>query len=190
LHRLRALLIVVLLVAVFFLSTSGGFLIVNDLQRADVIVVLAGETNHRPGRALQLLAQKYAPKVLLDVPLGDVEYDRSLLDIAKEYIQHAPQSQPITICPIVGLSTKTEAQDVVHCLGSGTHRVLVVTSDFHTRRARSVFEHELPRYQIFVTPAYDPTQFGTRWWQHRQWAKNNFEEWLRLVWWKLVDRWR
>ena len=55
--------------------------------------------------------------MLLDVPVGGVEYDRSLLDIAKEYIQHAPQPQSITICPIVGLSTKAEAQDVVHCLG-------------------------------------------------------------------------
>jgi len=180
---------VLLVVALVFLSTSGGFLVVNDLQQADVIVVLAGETNRRPARARELLSQKYAPKVLLDVPVGGVDYDRSLLDIAKQYIQHAPQSQSITICPIVGLSTKAEAQDVVHCLGSGTHSVLVVTSEFHTRRARSVFEHELPQCQIFVTPAYDPTQFGTRWWERRQWAKINLDEWLRLVWWELVERW-
>ena len=182
--------IIFALVVLVFLSTSGDFLVVNDLQRADVIVVLAGETNRRPARAIQLLSQKYAPKVLLNVSAGAVDYDRSLLDIATEYIQHVPQSQSITICPIVGLSTRAEAQDVVHCLGSATHSLLVVTSEFHTRRARSVFEHELPQYQIFVTPAYDPTQFGARWWEHRQWAKINFDEWLRLVWWELVDRWR
>jgi hypothetical protein len=188
LHRFPTILIVFLLIALLFLSTSGGFLVVNDLQPADVIVVLAGETNRRPSRAMQLLSQNYAPKVLLDVPVGEVEYDRKLIDIAKEYIQHAPQSQSITICPIIGLSTKAEAKDVVHCLSPSTHSVLVVTSEFHTRRARSVFQHEFPKYQIFVTPAYDPTQFGTRWWQHRQSAKTNLDEWLKLVWWELVDR--
>ena len=25
---------------------------------------------------------------------------------------------------------------------------------------------------------------------NRQWAKINFDEWLRLVWWQAVDRWR
>jgi len=33
-------------------------------------------------------------------------------------------------------------------------------------------------------------QFGGKWWKHRQWAKVNFDEWLRLVWWQAVDRWR
>jgi uncharacterized SAM-binding protein YcdF (DUF218 family) len=64
-----------------------------------------------------------------------------------------------------------------------------VTSDYHTRRARSIFQHQLKGYQIFVTPAYDPQQFGATWWQQRQWAKMNFNEWLRLMWWEAVDRW-
>jgi hypothetical protein len=29
-----------------------------------------------------------------------------------------------------------------------------------------------------------------QWWQHREWAKVNFEEWSKLIWWELVDRWR
>lgn len=189
-HRFRTILIIFLLAALLFLSTSGSFLVVNDLQRADVIVVLAGETNHRASHAMQLLSQSYAPKLLLDVPTGEVEYDRSLIDLAKEYVQHSPQSQSITICPIAGLSTKTEAQDVVHCLSPRTRSILVVTSEFHTRRARSVFQNEFPKYQIFVTPAYDPAQFGTHWWQRRQWAKTNLDEWLKLIWWEMVDRWR
>lgn len=188
-HRVRTVLIIFLLAALVFLSTSGSFLVVSDLQRADVIVVLAGETNRRPSHAMQLLSQGYAPKALLDVPAGDVEYDRSLIDIAKEYVQHQPQSQAISICAIAGLSTKAEARDASRCLGVNGHRILLVTSEFHTRRARSIFQHELPKYQISVAPAYDPTQFGVHWWEHRQWAKTNLDEWLKLVWWELVDRW-
>jgi uncharacterized SAM-binding protein YcdF (DUF218 family) len=189
-RKLRITLIVILFAILILTSSSGGSLVVNDLQSADLIVVLAGETDRRPSLGLQLLSQKYAPKMLLNVPANNVVYDQNLIDIAKAFIQRSPQRQSVEICPIVGLSTKTEAQDVSRCLGhSEVHRILVVTSDYHTRRARSIFQHELPGYQIFVTPAFDPQQFGTSWWQHRQWAKMNFDEWVRLMWWELVDRW-
>lgn len=115
-RKLRVLLIIVLFTFLVFSSTSGRFLVVNDLAPADVIVVLAGETNQRPSRALQLLSQNYAPRVQLDVPANDVAYDRSMIDIAKEYVQKLPQAQSITICPIIGLSTKAESHDVARCL--------------------------------------------------------------------------
>jgi uncharacterized SAM-binding protein YcdF (DUF218 family) len=67
---------------------------------------------------------------------------------------------------------------------------LLVTSDYHTRRALGIFKHELRRHDISVAAASDPSQFGNAWWKHRQWAKTNFDEWLKLVWWKVVDRWR
>lgn len=163
---------------------------VNTLQHADVIVVLAGETNFRPALGLQLLSQNYAPKMILDVPANDIVYDQNQIDIAKAFVQKSPHRQSVDICPIIGLSTKTEAQDVSRCLGqTGVHSILVVTSDYHTRRARSILQHELHGYQIFVTPVSDPEQFGTSWWKHRQWSKMNFDEWVRLMWWELVDRW-
>lgn len=189
--KARVLLIFVVALLIVVATSSGGFLVVNDLEHADVIVVLAGETNRRPATGLQLLGENYAPRMLLDVPVNNVIYDRNLSDIAQSYLADASRGQSVSICPIYGLSTKAEAGDVLRCLnGSGVHRILVVTSDYHTRRARSIFQHELRGDQIFVTPAFDPQQFGAHWWQHRQWAKMNFDEWTRLVWWELVDRWR
>lgn len=188
---LRITLIVVLCLFLLLSLTSGSFLVVNDPQPADVIVVLAGETNWRPARALQLLSQNYAPKVLLDVPINAIVYNQSMIAIARQYVQSVPHAQQISICPIAGLSTKDEARDVARCLyGSNARRVLVVTSDYHTRRARSIFQHELHGEQISVAAAFDSEQYGVPWWHHRQWAKMNFDEWLRLVWWQTVDRWR
>jgi len=190
LRKLRLALMVVLAAIVLFSITSGSFLVVNDLQRADVIVVLAGETNRRAAVGLQLLSQDYAPKMILDVPANDVIYDQKLMDIAHAFIQKSPLRQSVEICPIIGLSTKAEADDVARCLTQTKgRRILVVTSDYHTRRARSIFQHQLRGYQIFVTPASDATQFGASWLKHRQWAKLNFDEWVRLMWWELVDRW-
>lgn len=190
-RKIRFILIILLFAILILSTTSGGFLVVNDLQKADVIVVLAGETDRRPARGVQVLSQNYAPKMLLDVPVNRSVYDRTAIDIATTYVQSLPERQSIQICPVVGLSTKAEAQDVVRCLDhSGVHRILLVTSDYHTRRARSIFQHELRGFRIFVTPAHDPEQFGASWWTNRQWAKMNFDEWTRLVWWELVDRWR
>jgi len=173
-----------------FAAMSGRLLVVNDPRPADIIVVLAGETDYRPARALELLSQHYAPRMLLDVPADAKIYKPTMLEIAHDYVQQLPQKDSVIICPITGLSTKTEARNVVNCLARwNVHSVLLVTSDYHTRRALSIFKHELPGVQWSAASTTDPQQFGTRWWQHRQWAKLNFDEWIRLAWWESVDRW-
>jgi uncharacterized SAM-binding protein YcdF (DUF218 family) len=190
-RKARLLLIAVLGGYLLFSLTSGQFLMVNNPQKAEVIVVLAGETYRRPARGLELLSQNYAPRMLLDVPAAEMIYGQSAAELAQRYLQNLPQSSALSICPIFGLSTKTEAQDVSRCLQpSSVRSVLVVTSDFHTRRALSTFQHELPQYKIFVAASSDPQQFGATWWQHRQWAKVNLDEWIKLAWWEAVDRWR
>jgi hypothetical protein len=191
--KLRTVLIILIALALFLFSTSGHFLIINRPQHADAIVVLAGETDRRPALGLQLLQQGYAPRMILDVPANAKIYDETMLQIAQQYVRELPQpqAQSVIICPIYGLSTKAESHDVSECLKTlGVHSILVVTSDYHTRRALSTFHHELPGMQISVAAATDPQQFGGAWWKHRQWAKLNFDEWLRLVWWQVVDRWR
>ena len=69
------------------------------------------------------------------------------------------------------------------------HKILLVTSDFHTRRALDTFSRELPNYNFSIAAAYDSREFGVQWWQHRQWAKTNLLEFCKLVWWELVERW-
>jgi len=52
-------------------------------EKADVIVVLAGETHRRPERGLELLAQGYAPHLILDVPAETRIYQSSQLELAQ-----------------------------------------------------------------------------------------------------------
>lgn len=190
-RKLRLVAIVVVLVAALLFSTSGAFLVINKPERADLIVVLAGETDRRPARGLELLQRDYAPQLMLDVPANAKIFDEQTIDIAQKYVNGLPQRNRISICPIVGLSTKAEAQDVGQCLARmPASRILLVTSDYHTRRALSTFKHELRGHEFFVAATEDPTQFGERWWNHRQWAKMNLDEWMKLLWWQSVDRWR
>lgn len=172
-------------------ANGGKWLVVDEPRRSDVILVLAGEMGRRPERALQLLEEGYASRVVIDVPARGTVFTFSAIDLAKKYVQSLPRAAAISICPVVGLSTKDEVQDVKKCLADQpAASVLLVTSDFHTRRALKIFRHELPAQAFSVAAAYDDTQFGVRWWTHRQWAKTAMDEWLRLLWWTVVDRWR
>jgi len=170
---------------------AGKVLVVDNPQPADVILVLAGETDRRPAQALQLLSRGYGRRVLIDVPATAKIYDITQVELAEKYVQHLGYAESVAICPTQGLSTREEAHDAEKCLDREKgSRVLIVTSEFHTRRALSIFRHEVRDRTFSVAAAYDDTQFGTRWWTHRQWAKTCVDEWLRLVWWIAIDRWR
>lgn len=182
--------VILALLLVWVVARSGRFLVIDEPRKSDTIVVLAGETDRRPARAVDLLVQGYASRMVLDVPAGATAYGTTSVELARKWVDSLPQATAITICPIVGLSTKAESIEADVCVRQvGGNSILIVTSDFHTRRARSIFCHEMKGRTVSVAAARDPVQFGESWWQHRQWAKTNVDEWLRLLWWELVDRW-
>jgi hypothetical protein len=191
-RKKRALLatVAVLGLVTGFAVNAGRTLVIDEPRTSDVILVLAGETEHRPARALQLLGEGFTRKVVIDVPAEGKIFEFSLLQLARRHVENLPQKGSISICPIAGLSTKDEVRDAEQCLArEGAKSVLIVTSDFHTRRALHIFQKEIPGISFSVAAVQDSTQFGTRWWTHRQWAKTFLDEWLRLLWWECVDRW-
>jgi uncharacterized SAM-binding protein YcdF (DUF218 family) len=185
------LLVVVLFVAIGLASQAARLLVVDDPQKSDAIVVLAGETDARPARGIELLRQGEAQNLLVDVVASDQIFGQGLSDIAAKYLSEQADAAHMSVCRIEGLSTMAEAADARRCLEPlAPHRILIVTSASHTRRAVAIFRHRLPQYQFSVTAAHDPSHFGMAWWTNREWAKTTFDEWTKLVWWEAVDRWR
>jgi len=171
-------------------ANAGRMLVVDAPQKSDLILVLAGETEHRPDRGLQLLRQGHGRILVIDVPATASVYGSSEVQLAKKYAQEMLEAASVRICPVAGLSTEDEPHDAERCLSrEGGTSVLIVTSEFHTRRALSIFRREISGKPFSVAATYDGTQFGIRWWQHRQWAKTLVDEWLRLLWWDGVGRW-
>ncbi len=192
-HKLGIIFLVAALlgIAIVLATKAGGFLIVDQPHPSDVILVLAGETDHRPQLALELLNKHLARRIIVDVPAKATIYEFTEIQLAERYIQDLPQPELVSVCAIDGLSTKEESRDAEKCLQrEGARSVLIVTSDFHTRRALAIFRHELPTYRFSIAGAHDEEGFGARWWTHRQWAKTFFDEWVRLLWWEAIDRWR
>lgn len=184
-------LLILLLIGVGLASQAARFLVVNAPRESDAIVVLAGETSMRPARGLELLRQGMAPRLILDAEAGEYVYDHQLTEIAQNYVNTLPEAGHVSVCGLVGRSTAAETEDVARCLQPlGAHRVLLVTSNYHTRRALATFSHRLPQYQWSVAAAGQPAQFGRAWWTNREWAKATFDEWSKMIWWEAVDRWR
>ena len=138
-----------------------------------------------------MLGQGYGPHLILDVPAGAYVFHASELDLAQRYLEGLPQAGTGLDLSNSRLVNQGGSCRRVTCLEAlGVQRVLLVTSDFHTRRALSIFKRRLPRYSYSSAASLDPNEFGAHWWNKREWAKTNFDEWLRLVWWEAVDRWR
>lgn len=141
-------------------------------------------------QGVKLVQEGYAPRLILDVFTKEERFGTWDIDLAREFVSRTMPGRS-TICPIAKNSTYDEAFYLGRCLqGIGVHSILVVTSNYHTRRAMSILQHRLPQYHFAIYAADDPYDFGQRWWQTRQWAKTTYGEWQRYLWWLTVDRWR
>ena len=191
---LVAAIIFVLCAALWFLQ-RGGQLVVNNAEKSDAIVVLAGsEADARYWRGLELLRAGYGRHLFVDAVTG-VSYGHSLADLARDFVARTagPDASRVDVCAVDGDSTKDEAPQVYTCLQSlqpPPRSVILVTDDYHTRRALSIFRNRLPQYHWSAAAARNEFLFGQPWWQRREWAKTYLTESEKLVWWELFDRWR
>ena len=132
----------------------------------------------------------FAERIILDVDARPGMFGKSDADLAYDFLREKG-SLGSEVCPIREDSTFGEAVDVKRCLERRkVNSVLIVTSDFHTRRALSIFRKRLPQYEWSVAAASAPYHNADQWWRHRRWAKAALDEWEKYLWWKLVDRWR
>jgi hypothetical protein len=163
-------------------------------EKSEVIVVLAGDSqDQRYRRGMELLRAGYGGHLFLDAASDSSYFGHSPAEYAANFLKQdaGDLSSRVHVCPFEEDSTVTEARYIAKCLEPLHPRsVLLVTSDWHTARARSVLAKRLPQYHWSVAAAHDPRLFGTKWWQHREWAKITFQEWLKVIWWNVVDRWR
>jgi uncharacterized SAM-binding protein YcdF (DUF218 family) len=173
---------------------AGTFLIIDNPERSDIIVVLSGDTSDaRFLHALNLLRSGYSQELVLDAP-DWVEYGRKSSDLAREYIHTvAPENvSHLHVCSFKDNSTLFEFREVskcVHAVAPRAKTAIIVTSAFHTRRALSVAQHVLPEYRWSVAAVPD-VAFGAAWWKHREWAKTTVLEWQRLCWWMIVEKYK
>lgn len=164
----------------YWLEGLGSLLVYSEEPfHADVVVVLAGDdTGARILRGAELVKQGYAPAVVVSGPACC--YGRHESDLAIEYAVAAgyPKEWFIPL-PMVAHSTREEAQIVTRELDRlKVSRFLLVTSDYHTRRATRIYRALVPPGS-FRTIAAKSEYFGAGWWRTREGQKEAFLEWMK-----------
>jgi uncharacterized SAM-binding protein YcdF (DUF218 family) len=173
------------------LRALGDYLIVSDPPAsADAIFLLNGGLRVRPQRAAELYRDGYAPKVVItraapEVLIGHEQF-RSVTDIALEVLREegvADSSLILLPAPGGARSTEDEARALeAYLRDRPVRRLLVVTSDYHTRRTRWTLRRELdrPSLDLRMVPAREEFS-GDEWWRTEEGLILNFEEYIKLA---------
>lgn len=165
------------------LSAFGSYLIqAGPPEKADAALVLAGDSfGNRILTAAELLRQGYVRKVVVSGPGGNYGLHECELAIPfavkmgypESYFEHAEH---------FAHSTGEEARATLPQLRrDGYRRIVLVTSDYHTRRAAKVFRAAAPDLTFLVVAAPDEYFSANGWWHNREGQKIFLTEWEKTV---------
>ena len=177
-RRLWAAILVVSIVAAGLfhnqiLWAMGAMLVYSEApEHADIVVTLAGDaTGHRILEAAELVRQGYAPKVLVSGAGTTYGIPQSRLEIDLA-VRHGYPPEYFIPMQHHSLSTRDEARDIAANLeGLGVHRFLLVTSLYHTARARRIMVRTVPRLTFRVVGSNYPHWNRGYWWKNREGQK-------------------
>lgn len=185
--KLAAGLVVAILVLVVsrgvWLGWIGAYLVQAQAPvKADIALVLAGDgRGNRIVTAAELVKQGYVPRVLVSGPDGNYGLHECDLEIPFAVKEGYPESYFVHF-ENSARSTRAEADAAVAELRKmGAHRVLVVTSDYHTRRSARMYHEAAPDLEITLVAAPDTFFSADGWWKNREGQKTALYEWMKTV---------
>jgi uncharacterized SAM-binding protein YcdF (DUF218 family) len=197
---LIVVLLLILLCGVLYLArgpilrfVGENWIVEDPLERSDAIIVLSGDNFYadRATRAAELYRRGMAPVVVasgqrLRPFAGTAELmvrDLSERGVPKDKIEAFAHDAD---------NTREEAQALAQLTARKKWRnVIVVTSNYHTRRARYIFDRVFPStVKVRVASARDGDFDPEQWWQHRKSLKQLTREMAGLVvaMWELMGR--
>ncbi len=128
------------------LAGAGRFLDVSEEPvRSDIVLVLGGDHDYRPAVAAALYKAGLTSRILIPVTVKSPEVEAGLTPPEDDVTAKVLQARGVPAEAIVRLpgrvdSTADETKALARFLAEHPARVVtVVTTDFHTRRARMLF---------------------------------------------------
>jgi len=176
------------------LRFAGQFWVVDEPAAPSDAIIVLGDDNYGADRAFHaadLYREGVAPVVVASGRM--VRRNISLADVMEHDLESfgVPASAVVKL-PHRAQNTREEAVESARLI-EARHwkRVLVVTSNYHTRRARFIFERVLPPgVTLRVSAARDSDFDPSRWWETRQGQKLFFSELAGylVAWWELQTK--
>lgn len=151
----------------------------DGLHQADAAIVLGGdEYGDRILKAAQTVRDGYAPYVLVSF--------QPRLWFCDQSVKYAEsKGYPASFfreVPNHTVSTREEAKFLVgYARAHSMHSILLVTSNYHTRRAAYLMRQQAPSLAIYAVPSNDPFFSANGWWKTREGQKTFVLEWTKTV---------
>jgi uncharacterized SAM-binding protein YcdF (DUF218 family) len=191
--RFQFVLLLLFLVAVVYLARDVwlgalGRALVHDegAGKAEIAVVLAGDSwGNRLTKGAELVRQGYAPLVLVSGPPAFYDVNEADAAIHFAIVRGYPAEWFIPLYH-TAMSTREEATAVLDALQQRhIHSALLVTSDYHSARARRIFlAAERQRGggpDLRMVASRDRFFSAAGWWHNREGQKIAFMEWAKTV---------
>lgn len=189
----KSALVLVILAAVAFLArdiwlTALGRALIHDdgPGKAEIAVVLGGDQwGNRIVKGAELVKQGYVPRVLVSGPPGIYGFNEADLAIQFAVRKGYPAEWFIPEYH-TALSTREEAAPILDALKQrNIHSFLLVTSDYHTGRARRLYLAAERRRgggpDLRMVAAPDQFFTANAWWHSRDGQKTFFLEWTKTL---------
>jgi uncharacterized SAM-binding protein YcdF (DUF218 family) len=167
-----------------FRFVAESWIVEDTLDKADALIVLSDDNFYadRATRAAELFREGKAPLI--------VASGRRLRPNAgiAELMEHDLVERGVPRDKILRFthdanSTLEEAEAVVKLAKTRKwHKIIVVTSNYHTRRARYIFDRVFPQdIEVRVASARDGDFDPQRWWEKRESTKDLMKEFVGMV---------
>ena len=170
--------------------TAESWVIEDPLEKADVLLILGDDNFYadRATRGAQLFREGRAPVIVASGrrlrPSAGIaelmEHDLVERGVPRDKIQRFAHDADATL---------EEARVLARLARERKwHSVIVVTSNFHTRRARYIFQRVFPQgMEVRIASARDGDFDPEHWWEKRKAIKELTQEFAGMVvtWWEL-----
>ena len=165
------------------LAGLGACLVHADPPRkADLVLVLGGDPNgSRILKASELVKLGFAPRIVVSGPSGFYDNYECDLEIPFAERRGFPESYVVHFEHHAHSTFEEARVTTPEIRRLGAKSVLLVTSDYHTRRAGRIFRRVAPDLNFIVIAAPDEFFSPAGWWKNREGRKTCFIEWLKTV---------
>jgi len=163
------------------LALLGEFLVCNDrLERADLILVMGGDFwGARVLKGAALGAEGYAPVVLIS---GPPYSGRPEGELAVKFL--VDRGYPQAMFQVFGHHESSTVGEAIALRAELTRRkvkrVIVVTSDYHSRRCQIVLSLFCPGIRFLSAPSYERFN-ASSWWTDENAKKVFYSEWTKIL---------
>lgn len=180
-------LVIFLIGIIYCLLNLGSFLVVSDdLEKSDAIVVFSGDNGVRTEVGVELLKEGYGEYLILSG--GKVYDDVTMAELMKNHAIKLGVDENKILIDDKSLTTYENAEFTKEIMEENNfNSLIVVTSDYHTRRSKLTMEKSLEdtlidgqNVEVIVTPSKEE-EFNIKWWTSGNSILLIISEYLKLI---------